>query len=268
MAQKGDLMREMVNELVHYRELLYMLTWRDIKIRYKQSVMGCMWAVFMPMLIVAAGLVMKLAFSFISGKPFNTTDIASISVKALPWSFFISSIRFSTISLTSNSNLVSKIYFPREIFPLAATLANLFDFVIASLLLTLILVICKVGISLNILWVPFLIFLLVILTAGIGFILSCANLFFRDVKYIVEVVLTFAIFFTPVFYEASLFGKWSTLLLLNPVSPLLEAMNNVVVRHQPPDPFWLAYATTFSVSLFIVGWFIFHRSEFMFAERI
>lgn len=261
-------MKEMVNELVQYRELLYILTWRDIKIRYKQSVMGFMWAVFMPMLIVAAGMIMRLAFSFISGKPFNAMDIASISVKALPWSFFIASIRFSTICLTANSNLVSKIYFPREIFPLAAILANLFDFVIASSLLTLILVICKVGLSVNILWVPLLLGLLIILTAGIGFVLSCANLFFRDVKYIVEVVLTFAIFFTPVFYEASIFGKWATLLLINPAASLLEAINNVIVLHRPPDLFWLGYAASFSILLFTAGWYIFHRSEFLFAERI
>lgn len=261
-------MKEMINELVHYRELLYILTWRDIKIRYKQSVMGFMWAVFMPMLIVAAGIIMKLAFSFISGKPFNFVDLASIAVKALPWSFFIGSIRFATICLTANSNLVSKIYFPREIFPLAAVLANLFDFVIASSVLTVILIFANIGISANILYLPLLLLLLVVLTAGIAFVLSCANLFFRDVKYIVEVILTFAIFFTPVFYEASLFGKWSTLLLMNPVGALLEAINTVVVLHQPPDPFWLAYAATFSLSLFVTSWFVFHRSEFLFAERI
>ncbi len=261
-------MKEMVSELIHYRELLYILAWRDIKIRYKQSVMGFMWAIFMPMLIVAAGIIMKLAFSFVSGKPFNVLDLASISVKALPWSFFIGSVRFATICLTANSNLVSKIYFPREIFPLAAILANLFDFTIASSALALILVISNIGISVNILWLPFLILLLIILTAGIAFVLSCANLFFRDVKYIVEVVLTFAIFFTPVFYEASLFGKWSTLLLMNPVGSLLEAINAVVVLQQPPDLFWVGYATTFSVSLFIASWFVFHRSEFLFAERI
>ncbi|GAB7026146.1 ABC transporter permease [Geotalea toluenoxydans] len=261
-------MKEMINELIHYRELLYILTWRDIKIRYKQSVMGFMWAVFMPMLIVAAGIIMKLAFSFISGKPFNAMDLASISVKALPWSFFIGSIRFSTICLTANSNLVSKIYFPREIFPLAAILANLFDFAIAASALAVILAISNIGISLNILWLPVLLFLLVLLTAGIAFVLSCANLFFRDVKYIVEVILTFAIFFTPVFYEASLFGKWSSLLLINPVGSILEAINNVVVLHQPPDLFWLGYAATFSLCLFVVSWFVFHRSEFLFAERI
>lgn len=261
-------MKEMITELIDYRQLLYMLTWRDIKLRYKQSVMGFMWAILMPMLIVAAGITIKLAFSFMSGKSMVGSDVASMALKALPWSFFISSIKFSTNSLVSNSNLVSKIYFPRELFPLSSVLACFFDFVIASAALMILLIITQIGVSLYLLWLPVLIFLLLVFTIGVGMFLACANLFFRDVKYLVEVILTFAIFFTPVFYDASIFGKWTPLLLLNPVSVILESINAVTILHHPPDPFWLFYAAVCSIVGLLVSWTIFHRAEFMFAERL
>jgi ABC-type polysaccharide/polyol phosphate export permease len=261
-------MKEMINELIQYRELLYMMTLRDIKVRYKQSVMGFMWAIFMPMLIVAAGILVKKAFSFVSGKPMEFSEISSVAVKALPWSFFVGSLRFATNSLITNTNLVTKIYFPREVFPLSATFANLFDFFIASIALTVILAIMGVGISIYIIWLPFLMILLIMFTAGVGMLFACANLFFRDVKYIVEVILTFAIFFTPVFYEASMFGKWSPLLLINPVGAILEGINDVVVFHRAPDMFWLGYSAISSITTLIFSWWIFHKAEFTFAENI
>ena len=114
-------MHQYLRELAQYRDLLYMLTWRDIRIKYKQSIMGFMWAIFMPLLIVSAGVLVRYAFSRLSGVPLAWKDIAEVSVKAVPWAFFVSSIRFSTLSLIANTNLVTKIYFPRELFPLAAT---------------------------------------------------------------------------------------------------------------------------------------------------
>jgi len=261
-------MKTMIQELVQYRHLLMMLAWKDIRIRYKQSVMGFLWAVLMPLLIVAAGIIVKKGISIISGKPLEISDLASITVKALPWSFLIGAVRFSTNSLVSNANLVTKIYFPREVFPLAAVLANLFDFAIASIATIVILGFMGVGISVYILWVPLLLLFLILFTAGVGMLMSCANLFFRDVKYLVEVFLTFAIFFTPVFYEASMFGKWETLLLLNPVGAILECVNAVVVLHQPPNYFWMLYAASWGIGLFLLSWNIFHRLEYSFAENI
>jgi lipopolysaccharide transport system permease protein len=261
-------MKEMIKELIDYRQLLYMLTWRDIKIRYKQSVMGFLWAILMPALIVGAGVIVKLAFAFIAGKSVNFADIASLSVKALPWAFFIGSIRFATSSLTSNSNLVTKIYFPREVFPVSAVLANLFDFAIASTVLVVVFLAAGTGLSVHLCWLPVLLALLLILTVGLSMFLACANLFFRDVKYLVEAVLTFAIFFTPVFYDSGMFGKWATLIRLNPVGDLLEAINAVTVLHHSPDLFWIAYSATWSVVGCLLSWIVFHRLEFMFAEKI
>lgn len=258
----------MFRELIQYRNLLWMLTWRDVKIRYKQTVMGFLWAIFMPMLIVSAGLIVKKGFSVVSGKPLNMADLASVSVKSLPYSFFIASIRFATNSLVSNTNLVTKIYFPREVFPIAAVLANLFDFLLASAVLAGILAVTGFQVDAQILWVPVLVLLLILLTMALGMLLSCANLFFRDVKYIVEVLVTFAIFFTPVFYDASLFGKWAPVLMLNPLGAILESINNVVILHRPPDPFWLLYAGAWSLGGLLLCWPLFHRLEFLFAEKI
>ena len=261
-------MREMLNELIEYRDLLYILTWRDIKIRYKQAAMGFCWAVLLPLCLVGAGLVVRAAVSFTSGKPLNMMDLASVSVKALPWSFFIASLRFATSSLVANNSLITKIYFPRELFPISAMLANLFDFCIASLVLIVFLAFAHIHITVYILWFPLLMLLLILFTTASGMFFACANLFFRDVKYIVEVILTMAIFFTPVFYDASTFGKWAKVLLLNPVAVLLESINSVVVLGRPPDLVWLTYAACWSVFGALFSWFFFHRLEFLFAERI
>jgi len=261
-------MKEMINELIEYRHLLFMLTWRDIKIKYKQSIMGFMWAIFMPLIIVAAGILVKKAFSMLSGKPMDLAQLASVSVKAIPWAFFVGSIRFATNSLTGNMNLVTKIYFPREVFPLSAVLSNLFDFGIAAGVLIVILAVAGIGASIYLLWLPVLLILLILLAIGIGMLLSCANLFFRDVKYIVEVILTFGIFFTPVFYEASMFGNWAPVLLLNPIGAVLESINAVVVLHQAPDMFWLGYSAVWAIGGLLIAWNIFHKAEFAFAENI
>ena len=124
-------MFQSVRALAHHRDLLFMITWRDIRIKYKQSVMGFLWAIFMPMIIVLAGVVIKLAFSYISKEPLEMVHIVTISVKSLPWAFFVSSLRFASGSLVGNSNLVTKIYFPRLIFPVSAIASQLFDFMIA-----------------------------------------------------------------------------------------------------------------------------------------
>jgi lipopolysaccharide transport system permease protein len=257
-----------ITEIFKYRELLYMFTWRDIRVKYKQSVMGFMWAILMPMLIISAGILVKYAMSTVSGKPMVVSDLVTVSVKALPWSFFVGSVRFTTGSLVGNSNLVTKIYFPKEIFPISAVLSNLFDFIIAAYFLVIILLIIQIGWSINLLWVPVLMTILIMLSVGLGMLLSALNLFFRDVKYIVEVVLSFGIFFTPVFYEVEIFHRWSKILLLNPVAPILEGLNASVVYHRSPDLSWFTYSVIVSCLLLGFGYRMFKKLEPAFAENI
>lgn len=255
-------------ELIRRRDLLYTVTWREIKIKYKQSVMGFLWAILMPIVIVAAGLTVRVVFAKLSGNALKLDDIVLVTVKSVPWAFFVSSIRFASSSLIANANLVTKIYMPREIFPIASVLSQLLDFAVATAVLIVILVIAGVPARPGLVWVPVLLVLLILMTTALGLFLSAAALFFRDVKYIVEVILTFAIFFTPVFYEVSLFGKWSGILLLNPVAPLLEGLGAAVAGHPMPAPGWVAY----SAGVAVVGCFasvaFFKKLEPFFAESV
>src|SRR5579862_3545446 len=254
-------MKEELQELYKYRELLYMLAYRDIKVRYKQSVMGFLWAILMPILIVMAGVVVRYAYAMTSGKHLQTGDIVGVAVKSIPWAFLVSSIRFGGNSLLGNQNLVTKIYFPKEIFPLAAVLASLFDFCVASGALVILLLVLRVSWSISMLWIPLLLLVLIILAAGIGMIVSAASLFFRDVKYIVEVLLTFGIFFTPVFYDVGMFGSKAKYLLLNPVAPILEGLSSCVTHQQYVNVSWLAYSLGVALAMFLGGYFFFKHLE-------
>src|SRR4051794_1173460 len=180
-------MPSFLQPLRRHRDLLLMLAWRDIRIKYKQSVMGFLWALLMPALIVSAGLVVKLGLASVSGRELEMSQLATVTLKALPWAFFVGAIRFATPSLTANTSLVTKVAFPRAVFPLAATLSALFDFAVASVMVVIVLIVAKVGVSVHLLWVPLLLFLLAAQTVGLTLLLSAANLFFRDVKYIVEI---------------------------------------------------------------------------------
>ena len=262
-------MIEEFRELYKCRELLYMITYRDIKVRYKQSVMGFFWAILMPVLVVMAGVVVRYAYSLASHLPLQASDMARVAVKSLPWTFLVSSIRFGCNSLIlSNKDLVTKIYFPREIFPFASVLSSLFDLSIASVALIAFLCAIHVPLSASMAWVPFLMIVLIVLASGLAMIVAAASLFFRDVKYIVEVFLTFGIFFTPVFYDARMFGDKAKWLLLNPVAPLLEGLGDCVTRQQSPDLPWLAYSCTFSFIAFLGGYAFFKHLEPAFAESL
>ena len=157
---------------------------------------------------------------------------------------------------------------PREVFPLATILAQSVDLAVASVLLVVVLAIAHVGVSVQLLWVPFLLLELFVLATGIGLLVSAAGLFFRDVKYLVEVFVTFAIFFTPVFYEASMFGDWGRLLMLNPVGPILEGLAATIVYHRPPPVGWLAYSGVASAAMIAVGSLSFRRLEPYFAQYV
>lgn len=261
-------MFEMFRELFQYRDLLMMLTLRDLRIRYKQAAMGFLWAIFMPVIAVLAGVLIKKAMAVVSQQPLDARGIMSITVKVLPWTFFVSSIRFAVQSLVGNSALVTKIYFPRAVLPLSSTLACLFDLSIALTFLAIMLALFNIGASIYLLWLPVLLLLLFSFTFGLGLLLSAANLFFRDVKYVVEIILMFGIFFTPVFYDASSFGRWKFIMLLNPIGSILESINTIVVFHSPPDPVWLGYAVVSSMLMLVIGLKVFYKAEPAFAENI
>jgi len=281
----SDLRQIAVDELWKYRELLYELTLRDVRIRYKQAVMGFAWAILMPALIVAAGTLVRFAMAYMGGGHVARDVIAGMAVKALPWAFFVGAIGFATTSLTGNLPLVSKIYFPREVLPLSATFAQSFDSTIGAVTVGIALPLLGIHYGLAVLWVPLLAALIFCVTAGAALFLGCANLFFRDVKYIVQVMLTFGIFFTPVFFEPRMFGPLGArLMMLNPLAPLLEGLRlSVVEGHnllQPLviagkkgavvawSPWYLAYGAAWAVLGLLVSVVVFHRTEGKFAEYV
>ncbi len=280
-------LRGIIREIWECRDLLYQLTRRDITIRYKQAVMGFAWAVLMPVLIVASGFLIRLAMSRFAGRPLVATTLAGIAVKSIPWAFFVGAIGFATPSLSGNSALVTKIYFPREVLTLSTVLAQTKDTGIGLIFLTILLPFMGVHYTWAVLWVPVLLLLTLCFTSATGLFLACANLFFRDVKYIVQVFLTFGIFFTPVFYEPSLLGpRGASLVMLNPMAPFLEGMQVAVVRGHnllepligatsmggPPvllwSPWYLVYAAGWAIVGLLLSLLFFRRLSYLFAEYV
>ena len=272
-------------EVWEHRELLEQLTRRDIKLRYKQAAMGVAWAVFMPCLIVLSGLIIRFAMAQISGQSLKQVDIANIAIKGVGWAFFVGALGFATASLVGNSNLVTKIYFPREVLPLSSVGAQAFDTSIGLLTLVVILPFLGVRLHASLAWVPLLLLLLVLFTTGVSLFLSCANLFFRDVKYIVQVVLMFGIFFTPIFFEPSMLGpRGAHLAMLNPLTGILEGLRLAVVdgrnllypvsvvvkgvERSVWEPWELVYSAVCSVVAVLGAALMFRRLQHLFAEYV
>lgn len=254
--------------LLAHREILYMITWREVVVKYKQSAMGFLWAILMPLVIVGAGVLVRAGMAYVARRHMEMEEVASVALKAVPWAFAVAGVRFATNSLSGNANLITKIYLPREIFPLSAIGSQLVDFLMALFPLAIVLAFAHVGVSLQLLWVPVILAVLVVQVAACGILLSAGSLFFRDVKYIVEVVLTFAIFVTPVLYDVDTFGEWRTWLLLNPVAPLLEGLTATVIHHRPPEFAWLAYSGGVTLAAAALALAVFNRLEPYFAESV
>ncbi len=258
--------REMVREQIDYRELLVRMTLRDLLLRYKQTLMGSAWAVFMPLVNTAVFSVIFTRVAPIdTGLPYPLYAYTGL----LAWNFFASSQRFAVVSLTSNSNLVTKVYCPREIFPFSSIVVSLVDFAVASTVLVALMAYYRVGVSWTLACLPLIILVHVAFTAGMALLLAMANLFYRDVKYLFEIVLAVWMLATSVVYPIDrIGGRLAALLALNPMTPIIDAYRAVLLHGAlpPPGPFLAATAT--SLALLAVGWVVFHRAEFWFAENI
>lgn len=272
---------EIIRDYVTYRDLLWQLILRDVKIRYKQAVMGFLWALFMPTLIVAAGLIVRLAIADSASAGFDTASVGGIAARGVMWATFAAAVSFGTASLVGNATLVAKIYFPREVLPVAAVLSNAFDGLIGGLVVAAVAPFLGAKATLALLWVPLLVALLLLLALGVALAFSAANLFFRDVKYIVQAVMTVGVLFTPVFYTASDLGATGArIIAYNPLTPVLEGIRLAAFEGhnllQPLHvngvtawaPWMLGYAFTLAVGGLLVASLLFHRAESIFAERV
>ncbi len=276
---------DVVRDVYAHRELLLQLTRRDITIRYKQAAMGFLWAILIPTIVVLAGVLVRFGIAVASGTKLPASEIGGIMVKAMPWSFFVGSISFASNSLTGNMNLVTKVAFPREVLPLSTVLAQGFDAAVAGSAVIVALFFVGGTFSAQLLWVPVMLALFLAFTTAVSFFLACANLFFRDVKYLVQVFLTFGIFFTPVFFDASQFGPKGRFLMINPLAPMLEGLRLAVIQGhnllQPLTvltpkgvpvlawtPWYLLYSAVWAVGGLLLAVLLFHRAQDTFAEYI
>jgi lipopolysaccharide transport system permease protein len=282
----GDSLPTVAREVWSSRDLLAQLALRDIRIRYKQAVMGFGWALLMPLVLVLAGAVIRLVMAQAAGVPVDRSELGAVALKAVPWGFFVGSLGFAVNSLVGNINLITKIYFPREVLPLSAIIAQGFDSAIASAVLLIVLPFLGAKLTTSLFWVPLLAFHVVVLTLGVGMLVSCANLFFRDVKYLVQIVLMFGVFGTPVFFEPAMLGpRGAVIMALNPLTAPLEGLRLAIFEGHSLfspihvtmssgaivtgwNPMWLAASAAFSILLLLASVKLFRRLQFVFAERV
>jgi ABC-type polysaccharide/polyol phosphate export permease len=258
--------REMVREQAEHRELLYQMIKRDLLLRYKQTVMGFGWAVFNPLLntIIFSVIFMRVA-PIETGVPYPLFAYCGLWV----WNFFASSLKFAVNSLTSNTNLITKVYFPREVFPLSTVIVSFVDFLVAAVVLVAMMAYYGVAPGVSILLLPAIMAVHVALTIATALVLAMSNLFYRDVKYLFEVVVVVWMFISSVLYPIELVGgRVGALMRLNPMTPIIDAYRDVLLRGEWPPVAPLANVAVFSVVFLAVAWLMFHRSEFRFAENV
>jgi lipopolysaccharide transport system permease protein len=258
--------REMVTEQVTYRDLLYQMTKRDLLLRYKQTVLGFGWAIFMPLVNTAVFSVIFMRVAPIDvGIPYPLFAFTGL----LTWNFFASSLKFAITSLTSNAQLVAKVYFPREIFPFSAVIVCFIDFAVASIVLVVMMIWYQVAITPMILLLPVVLAVHILFTMGVALLISMGNLFFRDVKYLFEILLTVWMFGTSVLFPVSLVGgKLGVVMQLNPMTPIIDGYRAVLFHGQSPFTPSFGLAVAISLVMFGFSWLTFHRAEFQFAENI
>jgi lipopolysaccharide transport system permease protein len=258
--------KEMFLEQSEYRELLYQLTLRDLRLRYKQTVMGFGWAVFMPLLNTALFSVIFTRVAPIdTGVPYPVWAYCGLAV----WNFFGGGVKFATNSLAGNMNLVTKVYFPREVLPFSAVLVSAVDFLVSTSVLALLMFWYGIRPGAALLFLPFLLLLQMMFTTAVSLVLSMANVFFRDVKYLVEMLMTMWMFATSVVYPVDrIGGRLGMLMTINPMTPLVDAFRSAILYNQMPDMRGLAYVTVVSALCLTGSWLMFHRAEFKFAESV
>jgi ABC-type polysaccharide/polyol phosphate export permease len=260
-----DTAREMVGEQLEFRELLVTITRRDLMLRYKQTVMGFGWAICTPLLntIVFSVIFMRVA-PLDTPVPYPVFALCGLTA----WNFSASALRFASNSLTGNPSLVTKVYFPREIFPFSAVLVSLVDFAVASAMLVVLMVYYGIVPGWSIVALPLVVAVHVVFTAAVALLLAMGNLFYRDVKYLFEIVLSVWMFATSVVYPLdNIGGTLGAVLALNPMTPIIDSYRNVILLGAwPPASFGATAA--FSMALLALAWWKFHEAEFEFAESV
>jgi lipopolysaccharide transport system permease protein len=256
-----------LRELWAYRELLYFLAWRDVKVRYKQTVLGAAWAILQPFFTM---VIFSLFFGRLAGMPSDEIPYPIFSYAALvPWQFFAGGLTRSSNSLVGSGSLIKKVYFPRLVVPVAAVLPGAVDFVLAFAVLLGMMLFYGIVPTLNVAWLPLLLLLAFVTALGAGLWLSALNVQFRDVGYLVPFLANAWMFATPIAYPSSLLDQpWRTLYGLNPMAGVVEGFRWALLGTETaPGPMVLVSAGA-AVALLVSGAFYFRRMEQTFADVV
>ena len=256
------------HELWEYRELLYFLTWRDIKVRYKQTVFGAAWAIIQPFFTM---VVFSLFFGNLAKIPSDGIPYPIFSYAALvPWTFFAYGLQQSSNSLVASSNLLKKIYFPRLVIPIASVLSGVVDFVLAFLVLLIMMLTYGIFPTINVIFLPLFLLLSFVTSLGVGMWLSAMNVQFRDVRYTIPFISQFWMFATPIAYPSSLIENDLLRMVygINPMTGVIEGFRWVLLdTDTAPGPIIIVSSLT-AVALLISGAYYFRRMEKTFADVV
>lgn len=255
-----------------YRELIYFLTWRDVKVRYKQAVLGVGWAILQPVMNM---VIFTVIFGRLAGlKPDQgiSPDLYPIFSYAalLPWQLFQTALQRSSVSLVTNANLLTKVYFPRLVIPLSAVLSGLVDFAIALMVLAGLMIYYHVPVTLNILWLIPLTLLAVTTAAAVGLWLSAINVQYRDVQQMVPFLLTAWQYASPVAYSLEVIpaaGPWRLIYALNPMVGVIQGFRWALLGAKPPDQM-IFVSVGVTLILLVGGLFYFRKMERTFADLV
>jgi lipopolysaccharide transport system permease protein len=257
-----------LREVWEYRELLYFLVWRDVKVRYKQTVLGASWAIIQPFFTM---VVFSLFFGRLAEMPSDGVPYPIFSYTALvPWTFFSRGLGGSASSLVGSATLLKKIYFPRLIIPISSVLSGIVDFALAFVVLLGMMLFFGIVPTVNILWLPLLLLMAFITALGVGLWLSAMNVQFRDVHYIIPFLIQIWMFATPVVYPSSLIKNdlVRTLYGLNPMTGVIEGFRWALLNTDTaPGPIVLVSALV-ALGLLVSGGFYFRRMERTFADVV
>ncbi len=258
-------MLQRLNEIYSYREMLINLVAKELRARYKGSVLGFFWSFFNPLLML---IVYSIVFSFVMRSGVKNYPMF-LFVALLPWNFLTHSVLQGATSLVRNASLIKKVYFPREVLPLAVVLANLVNYLLSLLVLIPALLIFKVRLTAALVAFPLILALQTVLVTGLTLVVAIGNVYFRDLEHIIGVLMTVWFFFTPVIYPMQMVPKEvQPFFALNPAAPIIEAYRNVFFYGKWPDWHRLAYLALGSLIFLILMLFAFERSQRAVAEEI
>jgi lipopolysaccharide transport system permease protein len=256
-----------LRELWLYRELLYFLVWRDIKVRYKQTALGASWAIIQPFFTM---VVFSLFFGRLAGVPSDGVPYPIFAFAALvPWTFFAHGLTQSANSLVASQNLIKKVYFPRLAIPVATVLSGIVDFVIAFAVLLGMMAFYGIVPTAQVVWIPALLLLALVTSLGVGLWFAALNVQYRDVAYVVPFTVQLWLFATPIAYPSSLLPEpWRVFYGLNPMAGVVEGFRWALLGTETAPGPMLAVSTVAAVAILLGGAFYFRWMERSFADRV